>query len=43
MTGKRMRFLKEVAYDDGMDHYRLTPAQIDQQLKAKGADAVFAF
>ena len=43
VTGKRMRFLKEVHYDDGMDHYRLTPAQIEEQCKAKGADAVFAF
>lgn len=28
VTGKKMRFLKHVEFDDGMDQYRMSPAQV---------------
>lgn len=43
ITGAKMRFLKHVEFNDGMDQYRLTPKQIKEAIKAKGADAVYAF
>lgn len=43
ITGAKMRFLKHVEFNDGMDQYRLTPKQIKEQIEAKGADAVYAF
>ena len=43
ISGKSMRFIEHVKFNDGMDMYRLTPKQIQDQIKAKGADAVYAF
>ena len=40
MTGSSMTFFKKVEYNDGMDHYRLTPGQIYDKLQEKGSDAV---
>jgi 3'-phosphoadenosine 5'-phosphosulfate synthase len=34
---------KRVTFDDGMDKYRYTPAEINDLIKARGADAVYAF
>lgn len=43
ISGASMDFFEHVQFNDGMDQYRLTPAQIQEQVKAKGADAVYAF
>ena len=38
-----MRFFKRLVFNDGIDQFRLTPAEIQAQIQAKGADAVYAF
>lgn len=38
-----MRFLRQVKFNDGIDNYRLTPAEIQGKIKEKNADAVYAF
>jgi 3'-phosphoadenosine 5'-phosphosulfate synthase len=43
ISGKSMRFLQHIKFNDGMDGYRLTPAQIQEEIKAKNADVVYAF
>ena len=37
------RFTKRVTFNDGLDKYRQTPEEIQNQIKAKDADAVYAF
>jgi len=43
VSGASMDFFEHINFNDGMDKYRLTPAQIQEQVKAKNADAVYAF
>lgn len=43
ITGAKMRFLKHIEFNDGMDMYRLSPKAIQEAIKAKNADAVYAF
>jgi 3'-phosphoadenosine 5'-phosphosulfate synthase len=43
ISGASMRFFKRLTFGDGIDHFRLTPAEIQAQIQAKGADAVYAF
>lgn len=43
VSGETTDFIKEIKYNDGIDEFRLTPAQIQAQVAAKGADAVYAF
>lgn len=43
ITGKKMHFVKRIKYNDGLDQYRLTPAEIHQKTIDAGADAVYAF
>jgi 3'-phosphoadenosine 5'-phosphosulfate synthase len=43
VSGSRMRFVKEVKFNDGLDQYRQTPKQIHEQIVSRGADAVYAF
>jgi 3'-phosphoadenosine 5'-phosphosulfate synthase len=43
VSGASMRFTQRIAFNDGLDKYRLTPAEISEQIKAKNADAVYAF
>jgi 3'-phosphoadenosine 5'-phosphosulfate synthase len=43
ISGKNMRFVSKILFNDGMDQYRLTPKEINDQIKAKEADAVYAF
>lgn len=38
-----MHFTKRITFNDGMDKYRYTPQEISDQIKARGADAVYAF
>lgn len=37
------QFVKKIQFNDGLDQWRLTPEQIQEQVKAKNADAVYAF
>jgi len=43
LVGGRIRVLKRILYNDGMDHYRLSPAQLKARFAELGTDAVFAF
>lgn len=43
VSGKRMHFLRDVEFDDGMDQYRMTPQQVNQQIVDRQADAIYAF
>ncbi len=43
VSGSSMHFTKRVVFEDGMDKYRYTPAEIAAQIEARGADAVYAF
>jgi hypothetical protein len=38
-----MRYVRKVEFKDGMDQYRQTPREINDQIKKRGADAVYAF
>lgn len=35
--------LQPIKYNDGLDHYRLSPKQLRDEFDKRGADAVFAF
>lgn len=35
--------LEPIKYNDGLDHYRLSPQQLRDEFDKRGADAVFAF
>ena len=43
VSGSRMRYVRNVEFGDGLDQYRLTPRQINDQIVARRADAVYAF
>jgi 3'-phosphoadenosine 5'-phosphosulfate synthase len=43
ISGASMRFFAKVKFNDGIDHFRLNPAEIAGRLAEKGADAVYAF
>ena len=43
VSGSAMRYVRKVTFNDGMDQYRLTPKEINDQIKARNADAVYAF
>jgi 3'-phosphoadenosine 5'-phosphosulfate synthase len=43
VSGKKMRFCQRIQYNDGMDKYRLLPAEIKKIAEERGADAVYAF
>ena len=43
VTGSRMRYVKKIVFDDEMDQYRLTPREINNVIKERQADAVYAF
>ena len=43
ISGESMHFCKHVMFNDGIDKYRMNPRQIQAAIKAKGADAVYAF
>jgi len=43
ISGESTRFFKRITYDDGLDEYRLTPREIYEQMKQRGADAVYGF
>jgi 3'-phosphoadenosine 5'-phosphosulfate synthase len=43
VSGSKMRFVKNVQFNDGLDQYRYTPKQIHEKIVEKNADAVYAF
>ena len=43
VSGQSMRYVRKVEFKDGMDQYRQTPREINDQIKKRGADAVYAF
>ena len=43
ISGASMRFLRNVEFDDGMDQYRLSPAQISGLIKEKNGDGAIIY
>lgn len=43
LIGGDVEVLKPIKYNDGLDHYRLSPKQLRQEFDKRQADAVFAF
>ena len=43
ISGKSMHFLRNVEFNDGMDHYRMTPEQVNIEIQKRKADAIYAF
>jgi len=43
LVGGEVEVLGRITWDDGLDQYRLTPAQLKDKFKQMNADAVFAF
>ncbi|KAL3693053.1 hypothetical protein R1sor_006704 [Riccia sorocarpa] len=43
LVGGDLEVLERVRYNDGLDHYRLSPAELRAEFERRGADAVFAF
>ncbi|KAK8551790.1 hypothetical protein V6N13_120224 [Hibiscus sabdariffa] len=43
LIGGDLEVLKPIKYNDGLDHYRLSPKQLRQEFDRHKADAVFAF
>ncbi|XP_061970107.1 ATP sulfurylase 2-like [Populus nigra] len=43
LLGGDLEVLKPIKYNDGLDHYRLSPKQLRKEFDRRQADAVFAF
>ncbi|KAE8654039.1 ATP sulfurylase 2 [Hibiscus syriacus] len=43
LIGGDLEVLKPIKYNDGLDHYRLSPKQLRKEFDRRKADAVFAF
>lgn len=43
LIGGDLEVLKPIKYNDGLDHYRLSPQQLRNEFDRRKADAVFAF
>lgn len=43
LIGGDLELLKPIKYNDGLDHYRLSPKQLRKEFDQRQADAVFAF
>ncbi|XP_074279182.1 ATP sulfurylase 2-like [Silene latifolia] len=43
LIGGELEVLKPIKYNDGLDHYRLSPDQLRKEFDKREADAVFAF
>ncbi|RHY06268.1 hypothetical protein DYB25_006964 [Aphanomyces astaci] len=43
LVGGEIKLLRRVAYNDGLDKFRLTPSELRAKFDALGADAVLAF
>ncbi|KAJ1699472.1 hypothetical protein LUZ63_007984 [Rhynchospora breviuscula] len=43
LIGGDLEVIEPIKYNDGLDNYRLSPAQLREEFEKRGADAVFAF
>lgn len=43
LIGGDLEVLEPIKYNDGLDHYRLSPKQLREEFDSRKADAVFAF
>ncbi|KAG0554796.1 hypothetical protein M758_12G122700 [Ceratodon purpureus] len=43
LVGGDLEVLERIKYNDGLDHYRLSPAELRAEFERREADAVFAF
>lgn len=43
LMGGELEVLERIRWNDGLDEYRLTPAELKRKFQSMGADAVFAF
>jgi len=43
LVGGKVQVLKPITYGDGLDHFRLSPATLQNKFRELGTDAVFAF
>lgn len=43
ISGESTRFFAKIKFNDGLDQYRYTPREISEQIKQRGADAVYGF
>ncbi|MCL7028666.1 hypothetical protein MKW94_022438 [Papaver nudicaule] len=43
LIGGDLEVLEPIKYNDGLDHYRLSPSELRQEFDKREADAVFAF
>ena len=43
LVGGELEIFERIKWNDGLDHYRLTPNEIRQRMKDVEADAIFAF
>ena len=43
LTGDSLKVTSKILYNDGLDEYRLSPSQVQEQAKLKKADVVYAF
>lgn len=43
LVGGALEVLDRIRYDDGLDHYRLTPLELRKKFAEMGADAIFVF
>lgn len=43
LVGGDLEVLNPIKYNDGLDHYRLSPKQLRKEFDRRQADAVFAF
>ncbi|KAG0460999.1 hypothetical protein HPP92_021296 [Vanilla planifolia] len=43
LVGGDLDVIEPIKYNDGLDHYRLSPAELREEFERRNADAVFAF
>jgi len=43
ISSETTRFFHRIEYGDGLDQFRFTPKEINDQIKEREADAVYAF
>ncbi|KAK9070916.1 hypothetical protein SSX86_009484 [Deinandra increscens subsp. villosa] len=43
LIGGDLEVIERIKYDDGLDHYRLSPSELRAEFEKRNADAVFAF
>lgn len=43
LIGGDLEVIEPIKYNDGLDHYRLSPRELREEFDKRGADAVFAF